>query len=444
MRLTQFLLLFSFAFLILSSDSFSQTLLQKRISVYSRNKSLLDVLELVENRSGVSFSYASNVVDTDRSVTLSAKNASIEEILSSLFTGSSVGFSEISNQIILYRKKDGIVATVAGYSVQNVSITEERDEIPRSDLSAKSNEIVFDTVAIFDTVKVFDTLTVTVSDTVRTVIQDTLFVEQRLAKSPASSKKLFSRHTGTISVFGGLCFPYVNYTETIASDSVWQQLQKKHSAKVGRAFSLEYIHNYGRFSVSAGWGYMSWTESFSIDSVVLEPRSVYVGKTQTVHWQVYDVDTVYLGSGEEIVLQDSVPVVEEHDRYETSRRNGDLTDITIYYVTLPFSASYSFAQSPRFICSAGVLMQPTFAISSKGSMYSSSAGESVSYNSGTVAMHSLGLGVQSTIKYAVWDNLWISASVRYTNGFLLKKNDAPIQQHAGVLQLLAGIGVLVN
>lgn len=68
----------------LSLSSFAQQLLQKRISVEAHNLSLKEVLNQVESRGGLYFSYNSDLLDEHKKITATINNQSVETILNEI------------------------------------------------------------------------------------------------------------------------------------------------------------------------------------------------------------------------------------------------------------------------------------------------------------------------------------------------------------------------
>jgi len=85
---------------MISTDSFSQELLEKRISIKVTNEPIDQVLQKIGDLGGFSFSYSPDAIDVKIKVTFQANNQSIREILNDIFKGK-VSFKERRKYIIL-------------------------------------------------------------------------------------------------------------------------------------------------------------------------------------------------------------------------------------------------------------------------------------------------------------------------------------------------------
>ncbi|MEP7258362.1 MAG: STN and carboxypeptidase regulatory-like domain-containing protein, partial [Flavitalea sp.] len=88
--------------LVIVSDSYSQSLLNKNISLQVNRQKLDNVLEIVSNTGNFFFSYNSNIINKDSLVSLSVSNKPVQEVLT-LLLGSAYEFRESGNYIILRR-----------------------------------------------------------------------------------------------------------------------------------------------------------------------------------------------------------------------------------------------------------------------------------------------------------------------------------------------------
>ncbi|MGZ8516687.1 MAG: STN and carboxypeptidase regulatory-like domain-containing protein, partial [Chitinophagaceae bacterium] len=82
--------------------SFAQNILDRRVSFNASRQRLDDVLSIVSNKAGFSFSYNSNIVKRDSLVSLSVSNKTVRQVLNQLFNGS-YEYKESGNYIILRR-----------------------------------------------------------------------------------------------------------------------------------------------------------------------------------------------------------------------------------------------------------------------------------------------------------------------------------------------------
>ncbi len=86
--------------------SYSQT---TTLSINLKNATVQTVLQQVEDQSEFYFLYSRSVIDVDRTVDVQLKNARINEVLNTLFTGSDVAYKVEGRQIVLSRKSENSV-----------------------------------------------------------------------------------------------------------------------------------------------------------------------------------------------------------------------------------------------------------------------------------------------------------------------------------------------
>ncbi len=79
--------------------------LQKKISVIQKNKILSAVLEEIHRKSGVNFSYNNEDILGEQKITLIARNKSVENILSNLFSDLNIEYRIVEKQIVLKKKQ---------------------------------------------------------------------------------------------------------------------------------------------------------------------------------------------------------------------------------------------------------------------------------------------------------------------------------------------------
>jgi len=86
----------------IKTSGFSQQLLEKKISLDINRQRLDQTLEIISNAAGFYFSYNSNLLKKDSLVSVSVRNARVNEVLTGLF-GNQFEFRESGNYIILRR-----------------------------------------------------------------------------------------------------------------------------------------------------------------------------------------------------------------------------------------------------------------------------------------------------------------------------------------------------
>jgi len=94
-----FLCLFIVTVSLIAQDS----LLYQRISIPASEYSVEDALKAIENKTGLSFSYNTGLIDKRKIVTLNATGEKVIDILNSMFHDPSLHFSVIGRHLVIYR-----------------------------------------------------------------------------------------------------------------------------------------------------------------------------------------------------------------------------------------------------------------------------------------------------------------------------------------------------
>lgn len=104
MRNTKWILQISIGLVLLLFvvSSFAQNILDRRVSFNANRQRLDDVLSIISNNAGFSFSYNSNILKRDSLINLSINNKTVRQVLNQLFAGG-YEYKESGNYIILRR-----------------------------------------------------------------------------------------------------------------------------------------------------------------------------------------------------------------------------------------------------------------------------------------------------------------------------------------------------
>ena len=94
------ILLLFFIFFI-PTTVISQPNLQKKISISATNKPLSDILLEISEQADINFSYSNEQINTSQRITLVARNKSVKEIFTLLFTDINIEYFVVEKQIIL-------------------------------------------------------------------------------------------------------------------------------------------------------------------------------------------------------------------------------------------------------------------------------------------------------------------------------------------------------
>ena len=87
-------------FCFLSTGSFAQGVLERRITIEANNQRLSDVLKVISSKGNFYFSYNSSIIARDSLISFSAYNRSVKQILDQL-CGSRYKWQQNNNYIIL-------------------------------------------------------------------------------------------------------------------------------------------------------------------------------------------------------------------------------------------------------------------------------------------------------------------------------------------------------
>jgi hypothetical protein len=99
-RITAIFLCF---FLWIVSMKAQDSLLYQRITIPPTRCSLDDALKIIAQKSGLSFSYNSDLLDKKKEILLEAANLSLFDLLNTLFTDPSLSYSVIGRHLVIYR-----------------------------------------------------------------------------------------------------------------------------------------------------------------------------------------------------------------------------------------------------------------------------------------------------------------------------------------------------
>ncbi len=133
-------------FIFFTSSLFAQSILDKRVSIKVTQQRLDDVLTIVGNKGGFSFSYNSTILKRDSLVSLSANDLTVRQILNQLFNGN-YEYKQSGNYIILRRialqvttitKKEPVedkMYNISGYVVNS----ETGERVPNASIYEKQH-----------------------------------------------------------------------------------------------------------------------------------------------------------------------------------------------------------------------------------------------------------------------------------------------------------------
>jgi len=99
--------------------------LKTRVDISAKNIPIKEVLQSIEARYTIRFSYSDDVVPVKRLITLNLKNIYLDEALSQIFANTFIDFMENENQILFFRKKLNLdpqkVFSISGFVLESSS-----------------------------------------------------------------------------------------------------------------------------------------------------------------------------------------------------------------------------------------------------------------------------------------------------------------------------------
>lgn len=85
-------------------NSWGQEALDRKVSIEVQNKKIEDVLDLLEEKANVTFTYRAKLIRADEAVSLQFTNASLRDVLANIVKAD-IGFKVVHNQIVFHKKK---------------------------------------------------------------------------------------------------------------------------------------------------------------------------------------------------------------------------------------------------------------------------------------------------------------------------------------------------
>lgn len=106
----------------------AQTQSNTKISISEKNTPLRNVIKLIENQSGFSFMYSSDIVNLEQRITLSLKNVSLEQALHEVFKNTNIAFSVQGKVITLSKSKEKAKLEESRLITVSGVVTDEKNE----------------------------------------------------------------------------------------------------------------------------------------------------------------------------------------------------------------------------------------------------------------------------------------------------------------------------
>jgi len=110
-----------------------------KISIDAQNQTIAKVLETVEQQTEFSFIYDSKSVDTERKVTVQAKDENIFDVLSQMFTGSDIAYTVVNKKIILNKNEEALDVAQQGNTITGTVTDKNGEALPGVNVTVKGN-----------------------------------------------------------------------------------------------------------------------------------------------------------------------------------------------------------------------------------------------------------------------------------------------------------------
>lgn len=312
----------------------SSNLLETKITLNEKNKTIPELLEMIEQLGNFSFTYNSDIISQNKRISISVRQKTVAVVLQQIL-GDRCSFTAIGGKIVI-----GLATTNA-------------ESKPNE--KQKSKTIVLSVDSVKTTI--FDTVIVQISDTQRVVIRDTLRIcdtIRSLVKSPSSQWQV-----------GGL------YQESFVS----HELQKnKVPASIGAqqyAYGMLYKQlSVGSLGIGVGLQQVFASVAYSVQRSFIDSSS---SNTQTAKYYRYrEVFSYFMFKNGDTIL---IPVLDSSISTVTARSYTQAKTIETYsginryrFLTIPISYSFPVFKKAPHSLEISCLLVPSLLVSSQGSI----------------------------------------------------------------------------
>ena len=310
-------------------NAYSQkSLLEKKISLTVENESVVSALEKVEHLAGLYFSFNGSLFNKDKKISFHASNKKIIEILCLIIEDKTLVYREHSDQIIIYRPKQGDTEGIAIHHQPKI---------------AKENQKIYpiyDTIVDYkiktfvDTLRVFDSVTV----------YDTLKIYKTIETPSIGNEK--SNQYWNVSLSAGTTFSSIQY-KAIQHEQESTIAILKNSNKGGISPQIGFGISYGnKLRINTGLGFLLERENQNIQTSFDEIKfshihydTITTSKLVTPYYEYLNGDTIWH------TIYDTTRTITPINRYDTLKHtlNHQKANICLN-LTVPFYASYQFVK----------------------------------------------------------------------------------------------------
>lgn len=336
MRSVQFVLFFLIPFF-----SFSQSLLDKKISIIIQDKPLGTVLFELGKIAKVNFVYDSRLIPVDKKVTLKVVDKRLRDVLDKLIHDPTLEYVLYENQLLIKKKtnKSQISQTTKGTSGRNVS----QSKSPSTQTNVVHNDSIKNSDRLNDSIKQIDSIRAQ-TDSVKRA--------DSIAASNAVINKIrpaWSANVG-FSIFN-LNDAVSNMSNTTNSNMVQESRKQVYSY----SFGLGINHSIGKLFVHSGVFYTQFRKQVDYDFTRLKSTitdSSYYSTPfikDSIYFVLHNTDTTWYINYDSTFIQESDTTTSTYHENKTAQS-------TLYYIQIPIIFGYQFCLNKwTFTPKAGIV-----------------------------------------------------------------------------------------
>ncbi|MBQ3676255.1 MAG: STN domain-containing protein [Bacteroidales bacterium] len=325
--------------------SYAQT-----ITYSASNKSLTDVLHDIEQISSYRFSYNSDIIQADKTISITITNASINAFLAKILP-SKYNYSIVGTQVIITEKKQ-----------QNIV---QNKRPPTQSQQKEKTILVYDTIQVIDHVTVVDTIFE------RKQVIDTLQHVEVVTQQLYKTSNLHSRQNSlTLSLHSG---PLSNSIKFYNSESK-KLLQENHSSTL--SYNIQFNISYKKKDFVSFIGidyYNNRLRSFYTTTTYQnDSKETY---TDTLwFWKYREIFTYYKfsesGDSVRVTALDSIYTYKlaTHQK-KIEENNYTNTTLSWHYISIPIGIGLHFTPTKTFVVQPFISLNTMLMVAAKGEIF---------------------------------------------------------------------------
>ncbi|MBP5722827.1 MAG: STN domain-containing protein [Bacteroidales bacterium] len=325
--------------------SYAQT-----ITYSASNKSLTDVLHDIEQISPYRFSYNSDIIQADKTISITITNASIDAFLANILP-SKYNYTIVGTQVIITEKKQ-----------QNIV---QNKRPPTQSQQKEKTILVYDTIQVIDHVTVVDTIFE------RKQVIDTLQHVEVVTQQLYETSNLHSRQNSlTLSLHSG---PLSNSIKFYNSESK-KLLQENHSSTLSYNIQFNISYKKKDFISFIGIDYYNnrLRSSYTTTTYQNDSKETY---TDTLwFWKYREIFTYYKfsesGDSVRVTALDSIYTYKlaTHQK-KIEENNYTNTTLSWHYISIPIGIGLHFTPTKTFVVQPFISLNTMLMVAAKGEIF---------------------------------------------------------------------------